>query len=157
MKPRSNKTFAGAVTKIRSALGDERCAQVVERSPSLIRKWADPDHAAVPNVIQALALDLAYVEANHGKPPILELLADRIGQAMDKEQKVAVNIALAALSVQGVVGNLSEAIVRSLHSSNESGENLTPRERAHILGLIERLEKEIDAIEDTVEGDSDED
>ena len=78
MKLRNPKEFSAAITRVRAALGEEGCARAVGRSDSLVRKWADPDHPAVPNLDQALSLDAAYVAAGHGDAPILGLYQDLI-------------------------------------------------------------------------------
>lgn len=73
MKPRSPKTFAAAVTRIKAVLGESTCAEIVDRSESLIRKWADPDHESQPSLSQAVALDSAYVSSGRGDPPLLQV------------------------------------------------------------------------------------
>ncbi|NNE83642.1 MAG: hypothetical protein HKN28_06695 [Alphaproteobacteria bacterium] len=153
MKPRHPKKFASAVTKIRSALGDDLCAAAVGRSASLVRKWADPDHSSLPNVEQAVLLDTAYIEHEHKKPPLLDLYTDVMAEYVDadKNQKVRVDILLSTLSVQGIVGDLSEAIREALSPKSEGGRQLTPRERSEILAILERLDDVVDSIEDAVE------
>lgn len=153
MKPRHPKKFASAVTKIRSALGDELCAAAVGRSASLVRKWADPDHSSLPNVEQAVLLDAAYIEHAHKKPPLLDLYTDVMAEYVDadKNQKVRVDILLSTLSVQGIVGDLSEAIREALSPNSDGGRQLTPRERSEILAILDRLDDVVDTIEDAVE------
>lgn len=153
MKPRHPKQFASAVTKIRSALGDDRCAEAVGRSASLVRKWADPDHASLPNIEQAMLLDAAYVEHEGKKPPLLDLYTAIVSEyaSAGNDQKVRVDILLSTLSVQGIVGDLSEAIREALSASGDGGKALTPRERSSILAILDRLDEEIDSIEDAVD------
>jgi hypothetical protein len=153
MKPRHPKKFASAVTKIRSVIGDERCAAAVGRSTSLVRKWADPDHSSLPNVEQAVLLDAAYIEHEHKKPPLLDLYTDVMAEYLsaDRNQKVRVDILLSTLSVQGIVGDLSEAIREALSPQSEGGRQLTPRERSDILTILDRLDDVVDSIEDAVE------
>ena len=117
MKPRTPKSFAAAITKVMSALSDDRCAEIVGRSDSLIRKWADPDHASLPTLYQALALDVVYAREGHGSPPIMEVYEDLIEHAVDDRDDVPVDILFSALGVQGVVGDLSEAIQSALRPS----------------------------------------
>lgn len=155
MKPRSPKSFAAAVTKIRSKLGEDTCAEVVGRSASLVRKWADPDHVSVPNLEQSLALDRTYVARGFGKPPLLELYAEQLADALkDKDIKQGpVDMLIAALTVQGVVGDLSEAIREAISETGAGGREITPRERVGILKILERLDDQMDKIEDAVEDD----
>lgn len=153
MKVRNPKEFAGAISKIRSAIGDERCATAVDRTASLVRKWADPDHASLPNIEQAMLLDMAFVEEQKKKPPLLELYAELVTDHSNRQlgQKVQVDILLSALSVQGIVGDLSEAIREAISPDSEAGQGLSPRERSEILVILERLEEVSDSIEDAVE------
>ena len=157
MKTRPRNSLAAAVTEIRVAIGEEACAKAVGRSRSLVRKWADPDHSSIPNMEQALALDLAFVELGHGEPPLLRTYSDRLSDVLQNRQRRSVDILLAALSVQSVVGDLSEAIKNAVEPNGPGGRALTAKERANILELIDRLEDQTDSIEDTVDdaGESD--
>lgn len=151
MKLRTPKSFAAAVTKIMAALSDERCAEILGRSDSLIRKWADPDHPSLPTLPQAVILDILYAKEGHGESPILDVYKDLVNDALEEQSNVAVDIMLSALSVQGAVGNLSEAIRAALDPSGPGGVVITPHERQTILQIIDKLEDHTDLIEDAVE------
>lgn len=155
MKPRSPKSFASAVTKIRSKLSESTCAEVVGRSASLVRKWADPDHHSVPNLEQAMLLDQAYVEHGFGKPPLLELYGEQLADALKGRiiDEVPIDMLITALTVQGVVGDLSEAIREAISKTGDGGQKITPRERMGILEILERLDDQMEKIEDAVEDD----
>jgi hypothetical protein len=153
MKPRTPKSFAAALTKIMTALTDARCAEIVGRSDSLIRKWADPDHASMPTLHQALALDIVYAREGHGDPVILEVYEDLINDAVEERDDIPVDILLSALSVQGVVGDLSEAIRAALDPDGPRGASITHNERQTILQILDKLEDQTDLIEDAVEED----
>lgn len=141
---------------MKNALGEAKCAEVVGRSPSLIRKWADPDHPSRPNLPQALALDIAFVEGGHGDPPILSMYQSRLARAVvDETDKPPVDVMLAALSVQAAVGDISETIVTKLVSS-KVGAAFTPNEKNQILALLERLQQQAAQIEDALDDDTDE-
>ena len=147
MKPREPKTFVWAISLVREKLSDKVCAEVVDRSTSLIRKWADPDHPALPNLEQALALDLAFANAGHGKPPILETFSNLLGDAMSKQNRQPVDVLLAVLSVQGVVGELSLEIKDVIGPNGEDGPVLSQNERARIFPLLTKLENEMEMID----------
>lgn len=151
MKPRHPKEFSSAITKIRGALGEDVCAKIVDRSSSLVRKWADPDHSTYPSVDLAMMLDAAYVRAGHGGPPILELYTKQLAEGLEVEEAETVDILMSALTVQGIVGDLSEAIREALDPKGTGGAAITPRERMKILELLEKLDEEADSIEDAVE------
>lgn len=151
MKPRTPKSIAGALTKIMTALSDARCAEIVGRSDSLIRKWADPDHPSQPTLAQALALDLMYVEQGHGDPPILEIYQDLLADALSHRDDREADILMTALSVQSAVGSLSEAIRAALDPNGPGGVSITASEGQRILEILDQLEDHTDVIEGVVE------
>jgi hypothetical protein len=150
MKPRVPRTFAAAITRIKRRLDDEQCAALVERSPSLIRKWTDPDLDVWPSLAQAVVLDAAYVDGGWGDPPILEAYRDALEKISEEPPALPVDIVHATLSLQAAVGDLSEAIADSRGSNSPGGADITSRERQAIVTLIERLEEKLDTIEDAV-------
>lgn len=154
MKLRAPRRFATAVTRVKNALGEEACAEIVGRSPSLVRKWSDPDHPSRPNLQQALALDVAFVEGGHGEPPILSMYQQRLARAVTAESaKPPIDVALAALSVQAAVGDISESIV-SMRARNTTGPTFSSNERNQILSLLERLQLQVSLIEDALDDHS---
>tara|TARA_R110000868_G_scaffold100722_6_gene277140 strand:+ start:25520 stop:25984 length:465 start_codon:yes stop_codon:yes gene_type:complete len=153
MKPRHPKKFSSAITKIRTALGEDACAQIVDRSTSLVRKWADPDHPTFPSIDLAVLLDEAYVREGHGAPPILELYTKQLAEGLEEDEVESVDILMSALTVQGIVGDLSEAIREALDPKGAGGQAVSPRERMKILELLEKLDAEADSIEDAIEVD----
>ena len=146
MKLRAPRRFAAAVTRIKTALGEEKCAEIVDRSSSLIRKWADPDHPSRPNLPQALALDIAYIEAGYGDPPILALYQQRLARALEGDaKKPHIDVALAALSVQAVVGDISQSIF-SIRAASPDSLTLSNNQRNQMLHLLERLQDQVTQI-----------
>ena len=154
MKPRFANDFARAVSKIRYELSEEECADTVGRSRSLIRKWADPDHPSVPNLEQALKLDLYYARCTGKKPIILEIYTEKLTNALNGRKKLTVNLLIATLSVQSIVGQLSKIVVDASHAGDSTSAQLSNYNRAIILGLIDELQALSDLIEDTVEEDA---
>jgi hypothetical protein len=151
MKPRTPKSIAGALTKVMTALSDVRCAEIVGRSDSLIRKWADPDHPSQPTLAQALALDMVYVKEGHGEPPILEIYQELLADALSERDDREADILITALSIQSAVGSLSEAIKAAVDPNGPGGLSITASERQNILEILDRLEDHTDVIEDAVE------
>ncbi len=154
MKLRAPKRFASAITRIKNIMGEEKCAEIVGRSVSLIRKWADPDHQSRPNLLQALALDIAFVEAGLGDPPILSMYQQRLAKAVAAESaKPPIDVALAALSVQASVGDISQSIFL-LRANNATGTKLSPNEKARILSLLDRLQEQVSQIEGALDDEA---
>ena len=65
------------------ALGIKRCAVVVDKSTSLIRKWSDPDHCTLQSLRHAIALDLEYARELHGTPPIFHVYSRSIRKELE--------------------------------------------------------------------------
>lgn len=159
MKLRAPKRFATAVTRIKNALGEDKCAEIVGRSASLIRKWSDPDHSSRPNLPQALALDEAYVEAGFGDAPILSMYQARLAKAVaGKAPERAIDVVLSALAVQAVVGEISQSLIHSRQENNRATPGFSVSERKQILIHLERLQEQVSQIEVALsEDDSDTD
>ncbi|GBE44402.1 hypothetical protein BMS3Bbin10_02495 [bacterium BMS3Bbin10] len=99
--------------KIIGVLGIGRCAEVVDKSTSLIRKWSDPDNCTLPSLAQALALDLEYVREKHCTPPLFHVYASTIEKelnAVDEGEHVLVAI----LTLQAAVCDLGKKIASEL-------------------------------------------
>lgn len=69
-KERDALSFDDAIMKIGLELSWDQAGRAVLRTPKQVRNWSDPDKGA-PDIVQALALDVAFVRAGNGKPPIL--------------------------------------------------------------------------------------
>ena len=154
MKLREPNSFAAAITRIKRRLDDEQCATLVNRSPSLIRKWTDPDLAVWPNIAQAVILDAAYMTAGGGEPPILEAYQELVEAISNEPPPEPADLILSVLSLQAAVGDLSEAIADSRSVTSPGGSNITAGERQSIVMLLDRLEEKIDSIEDALTKDA---
>ncbi len=148
MKTRTPGSFAAAVTRIKTGLGENAAAAAVDRSASLIRKWSDPDHGAVPSVRQALALDAAFVREALGEPPILRAYEMQLVRWVSRRSETEVDLLRSALAVQAAVGDLSEAISEAMDPDSPAGKEISPGERAEILEVVERLLDKVQYIEE---------
>lgn len=152
MKFRNPKEFSTAVTRIRTALGEDTCALSVGRSESLIRKWADPDHPSLPGVEQALQLDASFVAAGHGDPPLLKLYESLLEDQLSKTTVRREELVPSALMIQVIVGDLSSEIRAIIDPQKRLSSNgMSADSRARLLNIIDRLEEETDRLEDAVE------
>lgn len=105
----------------------------------------------MPNLEQAFALDLLYARTVSKKPPILGIYTERLTDFLDGRKRLTVNLLIATLSVQGVVGQLSDAVAKATKSGETEGVKLSNYDRATILGLVDKLQEISDLIEDAVE------
>jgi len=152
MKLRKPGTLSAAITLIKSKLTEEECARIVERSASLIRKWADPDDPALPNLRQGLLLDAAYIRGGFGEPPVQAWYASRLERIIAERPEETLDIVLAALELQSAVGQLS-GVIADMRSDDEiDGGTLSDNERAVLLGLVGKIDNDIREIEDYLQG-----
>lgn len=153
MKLRKPGTLSAAITLIKSRLTEEECARIVERSASLIRKWADPDDPALPNLRQGLLLDAAYIRAGFGEPPVQAWYASRLERIVADRPEEALDIVLAALELQSAVGELSGVIADMRSDDDIDGGKLSGNERAVLLGLVAKIDEDVRDIEDFLQGE----
>jgi len=68
---RISLSLSEAVRATIAALGIGATSAAVSRSESSVYKWADPSLEHFPNLKQALAMDVAFVQGGHGPPPFM--------------------------------------------------------------------------------------
>lgn len=149
MKPRPYGSFARAIDRVRKGMGDIECAAAVGRTPALIKKWCDPDHDSLPNLRQALALDLSYVRSGLGDPRILNAYIGQLDGALEVEPAVPVDPLVAVLTMLSTVSELAQAIATT-DGSRTNGESIAADRRRQILAMIERLDVQAKGLERTI-------
>lgn len=147
MKLRTPGTLSEAISEIRSKLSEAKCAKLVGRSTALIRKWADPDMPAIPNLSQSMILDVEYVKLGFGEPPIQNWYVNRLERTVERNPGDAINIVTSALHAQAALGHLSSMIAQFTEPNSEDGETFSSNERAALLGIIEKLTLNLDKME----------
>ncbi|MEM6681360.1 MAG: hypothetical protein AAF607_03870 [Pseudomonadota bacterium] len=127
--PRHPMTWASAATwVIAQGLLDE-AAELIGKSPELIRKWANQNMQAVPNVQQALVIDQLCLE-RFDREPFAEVAERRKGRADTAPKK---DILAAFISATAAQGEASRVFAEAL----EDGE-VTVLEASDIVESIER-------------------
>ena len=150
MKLRTPGTLSAALSEIRGKLSENSCAEIVERSKSLIRKWADPDDPALPNLRQSLLLDAAYMRAGFGEPPIHSWYMSRLDDVVSDAPKDTTTIVLSTLHAQAALGNIALAVAQFTEGGSDHGDELSANERAILLGMVEKLSVGLDQLEDSL-------
>ena len=151
MKLRRPGTLSAAITEIKFKLTEATCAGIVERSESLVRKWADPDDPALPNLRQSLLLDVEYVRAGFGEAPIQNWYLDQLEYFVDDGPHFTSDLVVSALHAQSALGQVALAISQFTDEASEDGTDLSPNERALVLGLVQKLCFELEKMEATLE------
>ena len=155
MKLRRPGTLSAAINEIKMKLTESKCAEIVERSVSLIRKWADPDDPAMPNLRQSLLLDVEYVRAGFGEAPIQNWYLDRLEGFVEDNPQSTSDLVASTLHAQSALGQVALAVAQFTVDGSEHGADLSPNERAVVLGMVEKLSLELDKLEGSLQDNLD--
>ncbi len=151
MKLRTPWTLSAAINEIKIKLTEKECARIVDRSESLIRKWADPDEPSLPNLHQSLVLDAAYVQAGFGEPPIQCWYVHRLERVVQEKPEDAIDIVMTTLHAQSAIGQIASAVALFAEKGIGNQGALSANERAVLLGLVEKLVIQLDDLEDALQ------
>ena len=154
MKLRTPGTLSAAINEIKTKLTEDKCAEIVERSESLIRKWADPDDPALPNLRQCLLLDISYMRAGFGEPPIQNWYMDRLEKFVSSNPQKTADLVVSTLQAQSALGQISLAVAQFTGDGGH-GNKLSSNERAVVLGMVEKLSLELDKLEQSLQDNFD--
>jgi len=151
IRPREPNTFTDAIARIIGALTARGAGEVIGKTESLLRAWADPDRGDLPNVAQAVALDRAMVEAG-GEAEILRvyrLMIDGVSR-----DHVPQDLRDRFLTISGAVGDVAGEIRAGLDPAGPGGSALTLAESAAIAGqardaisVLEALIRDVERVE----------
>ena len=72
-KVREHLTFEHAVTVVAALIGYDKAAEACGKTERAVRFWSDPDNDRCPCIGDALALDLAYLNAGGSEPPMMKV------------------------------------------------------------------------------------
>src|SRR5512147_394854 len=147
MKTRPQGSFARAITRIREALGEARCEEIVGKSPALLRKWCDPDNDSLPNLHQAVELDIAYVRSGSGEPPILLAHSEQVWRSTQGQAREVLDLVRFMTSMQSTFAHLVQSIVQAVDARESSSDPLTAAQKREILAIIEKLDEQSKRLE----------
>lgn len=112
-KLRQPTTFADATTRVADRIGFAACADIVGKGERVIRNWSDPDMDRCPTFDEALALDMAYLDAGGGDPPFFAVYAARL----ERRLSPAADSAEIARATGAMAKEAGEAIAASVAAS----------------------------------------
>lgn len=153
MKIRPARSFEKAIQFIIARLGEERAAEAVGRSTSLMRKWSDQDNDALPSLKQALALDRAFIEIIKEPAPIRAAYNGQLEKTIDEITPKSETIGEAYFNMQLAVGGVTRLLADLMlqHKTTSIDElKLSPVVKELLLGEIEKLNAEITDLEDSI-------
>lgn len=140
-------TFEDAAMHASTRLGRTEAANVVNRTISAVQKWTDPDQESLPNIQQALLLDIACVQKGE-EPPFFAAY-----RAMLESYKAPAPDACLkeiALVVQAKVGELAIAVLNAKSPTSAGGASVTATETQEIATVVRQLGQTIHALEKTI-------
>lgn len=134
MKPRKAGAFEDALLELIGVLGIEKCAEVVDKSTSLVRKWSDPDNRTLPSLEQALVLDLEFARKERCMPPLLHAYTNIIEREFEAYED-GEHVLAALLSLQFSVCELGKRITSDLIRP----EQVTAEHQDHWQKMLEQI------------------
>jgi hypothetical protein len=152
-KPRDPATFEAAALEILHHLSPEKAARIIDRTPGVVRKYADPESDGRPVVHHTLALDLACHAAT-GRTPFFSAYQHQLRLAIgDQATRAQLDPVLEALDVTEAVGRLAALVRAAKDHGGAGGAHLTPSERISLFKAIAEARQQIDELERAVRGD----
>lgn len=142
-KLRLPDSFEHAITEIRAVLGDNECARVTQKSPSLILKASDPDNDYMLPLDIALALDMAYFAKTNDMPPIMRFWAKCMDMAQMAKDPKELDIIQCALFLQKENGDFASRIAEFTNAASQSGSKLSRNECLALLNALDGIEAEV--------------
>lgn len=144
MKPRQHRSFSAAITYTMGVLTDIGAGEAVGKTASLVRKWSDPDDAALPSIQQSIDMDKAMIAEGY-KPAIHEAYTRQL--AALGIDVIAGDILLAALGLQSACGLVSEAVTEAKSPHGHGGHTITQKEREATLKALDKARDKLNEIE----------
>ncbi len=80
-------TLSSAARVIMKALGADKVAEIVRRSPGLVYKWSDTMLHCFPNLYQAVEIDAVFVSEGLGPPPLFIAYANLLRGAASADKQ----------------------------------------------------------------------
>ena len=126
------------MVRIIDALGAEGAGAVIDRSASLVRQMTDPDQATSAMLRQAIALDIAYVEATSRPPPLREFYDYALGKAVGPEHERR-PLVQRSLELGKEFGDVCDALRRSTDTKSPGGKALTAHEESDLVKQVREM------------------
>lgn len=145
MKKRQARTFEHAITRIIGELTDEGAGEAVGKSAALVWKWANPDSDSLPNLKQAITLDLAYLEQGGRFAPIMEVY-QRNMEAAGLSVECS-DIIGATLSLTTTMGQLTAAVQAAKAPTGPGGTRINGNEADVIKKAVDRVKRQLNEID----------
>ncbi len=140
-------TFPGAVREILGILGAAAAAALCGRSERTVYQWADGETPTVPDLRQALALDVAYVRETGRRAPLQAIFGRLLTEQTGDTPPPPAELTREFLDVQAEVGHLAERLRAALDAAGPGGRAVTVTEARGLLLQLESLRLEIDEVD----------
>lgn len=149
MKARMPGSIKDAVTIMMAGLGPARCAEIIERSESLVYKMADPDSDSEITLKWALMLEVEYMKA-FGKQPLTDFwnkTIERMELRLSTDrQHMRKSLSRTVLELTQAVGDVAGEVAKYSDAVSEQGAALSHNERvalAETQSSVSKLSEEL--------------
>lgn len=149
-KGRDPQTFAGAVRQVIEVIGAAAAAAAAGRSERTVYEWADPDSDVLPNLRQALEMDIAYSRGGHGRGPVLQVYLRTLDRETDGGSRAVGDLLCEWLDLDAAHGLGAAALKQALAPESEGGRRLTESERQQLKGKVAAMRRELDDVDDAL-------
>lgn len=141
---RDPESLKHVVTEMRALLGDAHCAQLINRSTSLVHKACDPDEDFMLPAGQLLALDAACM-AQHGHAPFLTFVQSAHERQKHADRPVE-DLSVATLDFDAAVGRINALVRQTLDTHSSGGRRITKTEAIRLTEMAHIASAELQDI-----------
>lgn len=147
MRLRDPDSLKDVCAQFRAILGAEAC-RIINRSPSVLHKAADPDDDYMLTAAQMLALDEACA-LTAGIAPFYDYQTRRAGKARRAHAEAP---AIAMLDTEAAMGNLAKSVRAAIDVKSANGEGLSENESLLIKRAAAKVMSELQDVINSVGG-----
>lgn len=135
-------------------MGENQAAAAVGRSTSLLRKWSDPDHEAMPSIRQALELDRAFIDILKEPAPLRAAYNGQLEKSIRNITPKKETIGEAHFNMQLAVGGITRLLADIMvqhKTTNIDNLKLSPTVKELLLAELEILSAEVADLENAIQ------
>jgi len=147
VKLRMPESFEDAAVIIGGVLGFKQMGELIGRSESAMRAWADQDKDGRPTMQQAVVMDAAVFKKHKGVTPFLSAYISALKKECGNTPANVDDMLSEALDLPDVVGRLLAAVRRAKDIQSDSGKKISHTEYMEIRGLIRDSRRELEEFE----------
>jgi hypothetical protein len=134
-KIRPSRTPEDALCRVVGLLGREQCADIIEKEPSTVHAYGDPDKEKHISLRDAIKLDRACRD-EIGETPFFDMMSLVLGS---EEFRGRVNLTDALLNLHSGAGRLNEVVRQCQSPQSAGGKRITQQEAKQIENMTDQV------------------